>query len=75
MSCPSHRSNIREVHRLALAADRAQVVTVKATIVDFCSTPGVSPQSVCERPYTKHLEDLNAALDDLQEYHQVGVSS
>lgn len=73
-SPPSPRSNIREVHRLALAADRAQVVTVKASIVDFCSTPGVAPDSVCERPYGKHLADLNAALDDLEQYHQVGVS-
>lgn len=68
---PLPRSNIREVHRLALAADRAQVVTAKATVVDFCSSTGVAPESLCEVSWTKHLSDVRTALDDLEEYHQV----
>ncbi|EFJ45814.1 hypothetical protein VOLCADRAFT_93917 [Volvox carteri f. nagariensis] len=63
-------ANVREVHRLALAADRGQLATIKAAAAEFCSRPGVAPVSVCEAPLTSTLSDLRAALDDLESYHQ-----
>ncbi|KAG2429714.1 hypothetical protein HYH02_013971 [Chlamydomonas schloesseri] len=62
--------NIREVHRLALAADRCQVVSVKAAIAEFCSRPGVAPESACEPGLNATVSDLRAAIDDLETYHQ-----
>ncbi|GIL48962.1 hypothetical protein Vafri_5459 [Volvox africanus] len=63
-------SNVREVHRLALAADRCQLATVKVVVAEFCTRPGVEPVSICEVPLTTTLPDLNSALDDLEVYHQ-----
>ncbi|GLI62827.1 hypothetical protein VaNZ11_005578, partial [Volvox africanus] len=63
-------SNIREVHRLALAADRCQLATVKAVITEFCTRAGIEPVSICEVPLTTTILDLNSALDDLEVYHQ-----
>ncbi|GLC57759.1 hypothetical protein PLESTB_001261700 [Pleodorina starrii] len=63
-------ANVREVHRLALAADRCQLATVKIVVSEFCSRPGIAPVSVCEVPLAASLSDLRVALDDLEAYHQ-----
>ncbi|KAG2429691.1 hypothetical protein HYH02_013949 [Chlamydomonas schloesseri] len=63
-------TNVRELHRLALAADRCQVATVKAAVAEFCSRPGVAPVSVCEIPLNRTVSDIRSALEDLESYHQ-----
>ncbi len=63
------RSNVHAVHRLALAADRAQLTAVRAAAVDFCSRPGVEPVSLCEVPYNATLQALRATINDLEVYH------
>ncbi|GIL69029.1 hypothetical protein Vretifemale_13, partial [Volvox reticuliferus] len=63
-------SNVREVHRLALAADRCQLATVKVAVAEFCTRTDIAPVSICEVPLTTTMLDLNSALDDLEVYHQ-----
>ncbi|GLI66740.1 hypothetical protein VaNZ11_010687 [Volvox africanus] len=65
----SQYSHVREIHRVALAADRCQISALKVAVAEFCSRPGVDPVSVCEVPLTMTLRDLRAALDDLESYH------
>ncbi|KXZ45581.1 hypothetical protein GPECTOR_53g167 [Gonium pectorale] len=62
--------NVSAVHRMALAADRAQVVTTKAAQAEFCTRPGIAPVSVCEIPLAHTVADIRSALEDLETYHQ-----
>ncbi|PNH01813.1 hypothetical protein TSOC_012269, partial [Tetrabaena socialis] len=55
--------NVREVHRTALAADRAQVITAKATIAHFCARPGVVHMGVCEAKIEHTVSDLRSAIN------------
>lgn len=64
-------SNVREVHRLALAADHCQLTTIKAAVAEFCSRSWVAPVSVCHAPLGDSLKDMQAALYDLEAFHQV----
>lgn len=71
MPAPCLHRHVYEVHRLALAADRSQVVVVKAQITRYCYQPGIARTSVCEAPLSKQLDTLKTAIADLEAYHQV----
>ncbi|GFR51631.1 hypothetical protein Agub_g13986 [Astrephomene gubernaculifera] len=66
----SQYTHVHQLHRVALAADRCQVASIKATVMDFCSQPDIAPVSFCTPSLNSTVIDMRAALDDLESYHQ-----